>query len=551
MHFYFEDLTNEDLEKILEKRCQLPLSRAKLLVKIMKDLQVMRSSQNIFAGKESVITIRDLLKWGAREIDSKEDLALQGYCLLAERLRNSGEREWLSAVISKLTGIEKINANEFYVAFCNASIDRYKKNLYDKMSLDDWNFSLETNLKMVQEISFSDSFARMWTLVELSLNQKEPVLLIGETGCGKTTVAQAYAELRGLEFYSVNCHQHTESSDFIGSLRPVRGKQNVKVEIEVDLLQKFLGIFNESGLVQSNREFTEIFVQKTNDGPLEIQENSYGPQNLENGCLMPILEGIKTDWPILTDANGTFASKKQFLLDVHTKVEKYLEVEENLNSQKVKTQLTDLLQKIFESLEKLEKIFEWTEGPLIKCMKYGGVILIDEISLAQDSVLERLNSILETDRKILLSEKGDSSSEEIVAHQNCYIIATMNPSGDFGKKELTPALRNRFTEIWVEPPTNPAKIQESPIFTALKSLKTFKELETLKTQNNDLLDLLHEIIDKSTLKSEAQILTFFDSKIFVAKGPNSQEMTFGEIKLFLAYAFYMIVSEFNVNFSQE
>ena len=72
-------------------------------------------------------------------------------------------------------------------------------------------------------------------------------------------------------------------------------------------------------------------------------------------------------------------------------------------------------------------------------MKYGGVILIDEISLAQDSVLERLNSVLEADRKILLSEKGDSSSEEIIANKNCFIIATMNPSGDFGKKELTPA----------------------------------------------------------------------------------------------------------------
>lgn len=28
-------------------------------------------------------------------------------------------------------------------------------------------------------------------------------------------------------------------------------------------------------------------------------------------------------------------------------------------------------------------------------------------------------------------------------------IATMNPGGDFGKRELSPALRNRFTEIWV------------------------------------------------------------------------------------------------------
>ena len=25
----------------------------------------------------------------------------------------------------------------------------------------------------------------------------------------------------------------------------------------------------------------------------------------------------------------------------------------------------------------------------------------------------------------------------------------MNPGGDYGKKELSPALRNRFTEIWV------------------------------------------------------------------------------------------------------
>lgn len=39
--------------------------------------------------------------------------------------------------------------------------------------------------------------------------------------------------------------------------------------------------------------------------------------------------------------------------------------------------------------------------------------------------------------------------EELVAHPNFLLMATMNPGGDFGKKELSPALRNRFTEIWV------------------------------------------------------------------------------------------------------
>ena len=28
------------------------------------------------------------------------------------------------------------------------------------------------------------------------------------------------------------------------------------------------------------------------------------------------------------------------------------------------------------------------------------------------------------------------------------IVATMNPGGDFGKRELSPALRNRLVEIW-------------------------------------------------------------------------------------------------------
>jgi len=36
----------------------------------------------------------------------------------------------------------------------------------------------------------------------------------------------------------------------------------------------------------------------------------------------------------------------------------------------------------------------------------------------------------------------------------------MNPGGDFGKRELSPALRNRFTEIWVEPITSKAFLEE-------------------------------------------------------------------------------------------
>lgn len=73
-------------------------------------------------------------------------------------------------------------------------------------------------------------------------------------------------------------------------------------------------------------------------------------------------------------------------------------------------------------------------------MKVGHTFLVDEISLAEDSVLERLNSILEPERTLLLAEKGrsrNSAAEQIIAHENFRVVATMNPGGDYGKKEVT------------------------------------------------------------------------------------------------------------------
>lgn len=58
-------------------------------------------------------------------------------------------------------------------------------------------------------------------------------------------------------------------------------------------------------------------------------------------------------------------------------------------------------------------------------------------------------SVMESGRTLTLAEKGDDPPEVIVAAEGFRIVATMNPGGDFGKKELSPALSNRFTQIWV------------------------------------------------------------------------------------------------------
>ncbi|CAN0244996.1 unnamed protein product, partial [Phaeothamnion confervicola] len=107
-------------------------------------------------------------------------------------------------------------------------------------------------------------------------------------------------------------------------------------------------------------------------------------------------------------------------------------------------------------------LFEWQDGPLVTAMQRGDFLLLDELSLAEDAVLERLNSVLEPGRSLTLAEKGGEADGgaggsagdagvggPIRAAPGFRIFATMNPGGDFGKRELSPALRSRFTEIWV------------------------------------------------------------------------------------------------------
>lgn len=62
--------------------------------------------------------------------------------------------------------------------------------------------------------------------------------------------------------------------------------------------------------------------------------------------------------------------------------------------EKIKLELQQLHQK-------WQTIFTWQDGPLVQAMKAGDLFLVDEISLADDSVLERLNSVLEPDRKLV------------------------------------------------------------------------------------------------------------------------------------------------------
>ncbi|MEW6278483.1 MAG: AAA family ATPase [Candidatus Eremiobacterota bacterium] len=94
-----------------------------------------------------------------------------------------------------------------------------------------------------------------------------------------------------------------------------------------------------------------------------------------------------------------------------------------------------------------QAMFEWKDGTLVEAMRKGHWVILDEINLAEPSVLERLNSLLDPDRMIVLSEKD---GERVQAAPGFRLFGTMNPpTAEYeGRKELSPAMRNRFTERW-------------------------------------------------------------------------------------------------------
>lgn len=110
------EIPDGELNGILEKRCNIYAGHAKKMVEVMKDLRLHRQGSRVFAGKHGFITPRDLFRWADRYQrfgNSYEDLAKDGYYLLAERLRNEGEKSVVQEVLEKHLRV-KLDIKDLY-----------------------------------------------------------------------------------------------------------------------------------------------------------------------------------------------------------------------------------------------------------------------------------------------------------------------------------------------------------------------------------------------------------------------------------------------------
>ncbi|KAL1318551.1 hypothetical protein AAHE18_15G213600 [Arachis hypogaea] len=431
------EIPDDELSTIVANKCKIPDSRAKKMVGVMHGLQTQGSSKKDykqFAVRHGFVTPRDLFRWADRYRKfcvSTDDLAKDGYYLLAERLRDEDEKSVVREVLEKHLGV-KLNIN----------------NLYDQIPPGGNNYSnldvVKGGSEILHSVFLTKSMQKLFFLVERCFQLREPVLLVGETGGGKTTVCQLLSAYLQLKLHILNCHKHTETSDFIGGFRPLRERSRLISNYKeiVEQLKKLEGFryFPEEPLVSSDIE------------------QAASTLDLLNGMIRKYKEG-QIQIPDVSREDLCAFEQLKFELDVLHK--------------------------------KWQSIFEWQDGPLVKAMRGGDLFLVDEISLADDSVLERLNSVLEPERTLSLAEKGGSNMEKVTAHSNFFVLATMNPGGDVGKKELSPALRNRFTEIWVPPVSDLNELEGI----ALRRISKLKNAGNIKEDYRErLLEVVNAMI---------------------------------------------------------
>ena len=121
LEIHVDEIPDDELTTILERRCSIPSSDAEKMVLVMKDLQLHRQNSNAFAGRHGFITPRDLFRWASRFRmfgKSYEDLAKDGYLLLAERLRDENERTVVLETLQRRLRVNLVT-NDLYKGVCH------------------------------------------------------------------------------------------------------------------------------------------------------------------------------------------------------------------------------------------------------------------------------------------------------------------------------------------------------------------------------------------------------------------------------------------------
>ncbi|KAI5296385.1 hypothetical protein KEM52_003249, partial [Ascosphaera acerosa] len=271
-----------------------------------------------------------------------------------------------------------------------------------------------------------------------ALQLAEPLLLVGETGIGKTAVIQQLATLLNHRLVVVNLSQQSETTDLLGGFKPV----NMRT-LAVPLVDDFTDLFDLTFSAKKNQKFLNSVRKAVTHGNW--------PR-----LLVIMKEAVKMA--------GTLFDKRasKHVLGLEQDHQEQPQKKRRFDEPKYVAlrERWDAFQKDMSEFEARSAqgdssfAFAFVQGKIVKALRDGDWVLLDEINLASPDTLESIAGLLhhgvDGSPSVLLTEAGEV--ERIYGHPQFRIFGAMNPATDAGKRDLAPGLRSRFTEIFVNSP---------------------------------------------------------------------------------------------------
>lgn len=322
-----------------------------------------------------------------------------------------------------------------------------------KISLEEEKLLRPLKLKSSSTFSFTRLASCILERIAVCVSHEEPILLVGETGVGKTSSVQYLAERTAHKLVVINMNNQSDVSDLVGGFKPV-DLSFVLNPLRTEFEMLFRKTFNQS----KNETFLNKFAICYNQGNFSV--------------IIKLM--IKVVNSVFEKADKNELKEKDL-----SYLPRWLSLKEKLL--KLSNQLS----------KSINISFAFITGSLVNCIKNGDWVLLDEINLATAETLECLSTILEPQGSVVLLEKGDFTP--VKRHPDFRIFACMNPNTDIGKRDLPVGIRNRFTEFFVDELTTDADlsllisdylantgIQKKNVASLVKLYKKLKQLSRLE-----------------------------------------------------------------------
>lgn len=245
-----------------------------------------------------------------------------------------------------------------------------------------------------------------------------PALLVGPSGSGKSEIVKRLAKTCGRSLTIMSMSSGVDASELLGCYEQMELSRHIRV-FASRIIEHVDKICIE--MLTSGQDITENGV----DVVVKVSRLMSSRNNIRRR----VTSMCESEWV-------------EIMRDLETLI--FDDCPDSSASMELSKAFKILYKKISSNIQGR---FEWIDGALVRAVQNGGWVLLDNVNLCSPSVLDRLNSLLETSGTLLLTECGPDTStgklREIKRHSSFRLICTMNPK----LGQVSRAFRNRCAEI--------------------------------------------------------------------------------------------------------